>query len=75
MSWSKYIGEDGETGRGLASFEIKYAAGANDKTPPEGDWKDNISEVSLTKGAYLWTKYTPIYDNGDRGDPSYGVSY
>lgn len=63
ISWSKYVGEDGEDGNGIVSYEIHYQNGESETTAPTGEW---LSEIpSAEAGKYLWTRTTLTYTNGN----------
>lgn len=70
--WSKFVGENGDDGRGIASTIVEYQVGTSGTQPPTGNW--NTTVPTVTKGQYLWTKTTINYTSGDPSI-SYNVSY
>lgn len=60
-------GETGSPGTSVSIISILYKEGSSATTPPDGEWYNNVVEVS--EGKYLWTK-TTFSD----GNISYGVA-
>lgn len=73
--WSQIVGEDGTPGTTITGTEVKYAVSTQGTTPPstESDWKQ-LSETTVTKGQYLWTRTKVSYSSGS-DVTSYSVTY
>lgn len=69
LSWSKInAGPKGEEGAGIRHIEVAYGvADSSSKRPGNEDWKENISDLTIAEGAYLWTRTTIDYTD-DRDD-------
>ncbi len=71
-TWSKYIGEDGESIT-ISSKEIAYAKSDQGSSAPSSGWSTTFP-TNLTNGDYLWTRTTVTYSSGG-STISYSVSY
>lgn len=70
-TWSKYIGEDGNTIT-IKKQIIEYALNDTNEEAPTAGWTEEIPKDSA--GKYLWTRVTVIYSD-DTEVVSYTVSY
>lgn len=50
-------------GKAIASIEIRYGASASSTTQPT-TWYEDIDDVSLQPGYFLWTRYKYTYSDG-----------
>ena len=67
LNWTKV--NAGPEGVGIRSVQVKYGTTQTSNNPPqnESDWKDDISQVVVPEGHYLWTRTLIDYtdDNKD----------
>lgn len=66
------MGQNGESGMGIASATITYQAGNSATEPPMGEWVEDIPELSSDK-PYLWTRTITTYTD-DTSSTAYSVS-
>ena len=77
--WSQLVGDKGENGKDgasgatISSATVLYQLSDNGSTVPTGEWKP-LSQITITKGKYLWTKTAVLYTDGTN-TISYSVSY
>ncbi len=64
-------GDTGETGNGISSATIRYAASSSNTAAPTSGWQNTPPAVSA--GSYLWTKTIFTYTNG-KTDTQYTVA-
>lgn len=70
-TWQKFVGEDGDDGKGISSTVITYANHTNGTTAPTSGWQETPAPV---KGRYLWTRTVTTYTDGST-IPTYSVAY
>ena len=70
LSWSKInAGPKGEEGVGIRDIEVVYGVTSSSSTrPADADWKENISDLTIAEGSYLWTRTTIDYTDDDKDD-------
>ena len=70
-TWQKFVGEDGDDGKGISSTVITYANHTNGTTAPTTGWQATPAPI---KGQYLWTRTVTTYTDGST-IPTYSVAY
>ena len=58
-TWSRYVGENGENGRGIRSTVVEYNSSSNNTSAPTSGWQSTIPSVA--ENSYLWTRTTITY--------------
>jgi len=68
LSWSKInSGSDGKEGVGIDYVEIKYGTSQTIDSPPIS-WENNVSDVVVPDGHYLWTRTKIDYTDSSKED-------
>lgn len=57
--WSRYVGENGENGRGISNTVVEYNSSSNNTSAPINGWQSAIPSVA--ENSYLWTRTTITY--------------
>lgn len=75
LSWSKInAGPKGEEGAGVRNIEVMYGVTNSSSTRPgDEDWEENISDLIIAEGSYLWTR--TIIDYTDDRDDTVAYTY
>ena len=77
--WSQLVGDNGENGKDgapgatISSATVLYQLSDDGSNTPTGEWKP-LSQITITKGKYLWTQTAISYSDGTN-TTSYSVSY
>ena len=64
-SWDviKIKGESGAPGVGITNIAVTYAIGSDGETIPSSGWTDDIEELTVPAGWWLWKKTVISYSN------------